>query len=80
MDRTFLRPVADRVIRDPETRVPLPPEGAFVEPSAGAKAYWLRRILHGDVEVIDAQAGTDSPKPARRAKAATKPDTDARIT
>lgn len=47
--QTFkIKPVGDFMITDPETRQPLPKEGAVVAQSN----YWRRRIADGEVEVV----------------------------
>ena len=47
--QTFkIKPVGDFMITDPESRQPLPKEGAVVAQSN----YWRRRIADGEVEVV----------------------------
>lgn len=43
----------DLIVRDPRSRLPLPPEGAEVPESN----YWLRRIRSGDV--VRVEEGSD---------------------
>lgn len=47
-ERLQLRPRAGVVVLDPDTRRPLPLEGADVPSST----YWLRRLADGDVETM----------------------------
>lgn len=60
----------ETVVRDPRTRVMLPPEGAHVPDTS----YWRRRIKDGDVRLTTADAITKG-KAERLAKekAATAP-------
>lgn len=53
----FIRPVTNRMVRDPITRQHLPEGGAQVPDSP----YWRRRIRAGDVVV------TTPPRPAPKA-------------
>ncbi|MEF2145124.1 MAG: DUF2635 domain-containing protein [Desulfovibrionaceae bacterium] len=43
--KIFVKPVDGRRVLDPDTKQPLPPEGASVEQSS----HWLRRIRAGEV-------------------------------
>ena len=47
-EKIFLVPRAGYIVRDPETKKPLPAEGMEVERSS----YWVRRIQAGDVSVL----------------------------
>ena len=49
-EKIFLVPRAGYIVRDPETKKPLPAEGMEVEKSS----YWVRRIQAGDVSVVPA--------------------------
>lgn len=48
MSELHIRPVAGRVVRDPETNTPLEPQGEK-KPNI---SYWQRRLREGDVEVV----------------------------
>ena len=50
----FIKPVADRLVPDPEQGGTLSPTGRQVE----ATNYWLRRLNDGDVVVVDAESVT----------------------
>lgn len=54
-EKIFLMPRSGVIVRDPETKKPLPEEGLEVERSS----YWTRRIMAGDVFAIP------KPKPTR---------------
>lgn len=56
-EKIFLVPRPGNIVRDPETKNPLPTEGMEVERSS----YWVRRIQAGDVSVVPAS----KPKTAR---------------
>lgn len=56
-EKIFLVPRAGYIVRDPETKKPLPAEGMEVERSS----YWVRRIQAGDVSVVV----VPKPRPAR---------------
>lgn len=56
-EKIFLVPRAGYIVRDPETKKPLPAEGMEVERSS----YWIRRIQAGDVSVVV----VPKPRPAR---------------
>ncbi len=56
-EKIFLVPRAGYIVRDPETKKPLPAEGMEVERSS----YWVRRIQAGDVSVVV----VSKPRPAR---------------
>ena len=43
--RKVLKPAEGRLVRDPVTKQPLPPEGKEVEMSS----YWTRRVASGEV-------------------------------
>jgi hypothetical protein len=47
------------VIRDPQTKRPLPEEGADVAESS----YWLRRLRSGDVVRVDEPTGLEPVTP-----------------
>lgn len=55
----FVRPLAGRLVRDPDDKKfrPLPPEGKTV----AWRAYWMRLVKAGDIEVLDA---APAPAPA----------------
>lgn len=59
-EKIFLVPRAGYIVRDPETKKPLPAEGMEVERSS----YWVRRIQAGDVSIFV----ISKPKPARKTK------------
>jgi hypothetical protein len=44
----LVKPQGDLIVRDPETRQPLPQEGKEVK----VDRYWLRRLADGDVVEI----------------------------
>lgn len=48
MSELHIRPVAGRVVRDPETNTPLEPQGEK-KPNI---SYWQRRLREGDVEAV----------------------------
>lgn len=56
-EKIFLVPRAGYIVRDPETKKPLPAEGMEVERSS----YWVRRIQAGDVSIVV----IPKPRPAR---------------
>lgn len=56
-EKIFLVPRFGNIVRDPDTKNPLPAEGMEVERSS----YWVRRIQAGDVSVVSAS----KPKTAR---------------
>jgi hypothetical protein len=56
-EKIILVPRAGYIVRDPETKKPLPAEGMEVERSS----YWVRRIQAGDVSVVV----VPKPRPAR---------------
>lgn len=58
-------PAPGLIVRDPNTMLPLPPEGAQVEKSS----HWIRRQKEGDVTMIDipAAAVAKAVKPAASA-------------
>lgn len=56
-----VKPAKGMLVRDPYTRVPLPPEGRNVPENS----YWLRRVMFGDVVKIG--------EPEAEVKPATKP-------
>ena len=60
----FVKPIPGRVVRDPATKIALPPEGAEVP---GGDLYWHRRIAQGDV-VEESPAVAAASQQARRAK------------
>ncbi len=45
MSRVWVRPLEGQIMRDPETRAPLPAAGAEVE----LTTYWRRALGRGDV-------------------------------
>lgn len=45
MSRVWVRPLEGQIMRDPDTRAPLPAEGAEVE----LTTYWRRALVRGDV-------------------------------
>ena len=47
----FVKPMYP-IVRDPATRIPLPKEGAEVPENA----YWMTRLRHGDVELVEKPA------------------------
>ncbi len=55
--KIFLIPRPGYIVRDPETKKPLPADGIEVERSS----YWVRRIQAGDVSVVV----VPKPRPAR---------------
>lgn len=59
-EKIFLVPRPGYIVRDPETKKPLPAEGMEVEKSS----YWVRRIQAGDVSIVV----ISKPKPARKTK------------
>lgn len=56
-EKIFLVPRPGYIVRDPETKKPLPAEGMEVERSS----YWVRRIQAGDVSIVV----IPKPRPAR---------------
>lgn len=52
MSKIFIKPANGLKIRDPETKIHLPEEGAQVEKSP----FWSRRIKSGDVLQVEALA------------------------
>lgn len=52
----FVKPVAGRLVPDPDRGDALPPEGRNVEPTQ----YWQRRIADGDV--VEASPATATKK------------------
>lgn len=50
----FLKPVPGLIVRDPNTRQPLPAEGRDVQPTA----WWTRRLRAGDVVEVQSSAPT----------------------
>jgi len=64
-DTLFLVPKAGLQVRDPDTTVPLPAEGA----EKPRNQYWLRRLQDGDVSLGRAPAEV----PPRAASLKTKP-------
>jgi len=55
-ENVILRPARDGlVVRDPKTRLPLPPEGRELNKD---DPYWIRRLADGDV-VIGAPVAPD---------------------
>lgn len=50
--KVFIKPAPGLKIRDPETKIQLPEEGAQVEKSS----FWSRRIKAGDVVQVEALA------------------------
>jgi hypothetical protein len=57
-------PVEGRVVRDPKTKMPLPPEGREVPDT---DMFWVRRVRDGDVTVADDAPQPHAPAPAREA-------------
>lgn len=51
MKNFFLVPVIDALIRDPETMIPLSPEGEWKP----ANAFWRRRLRDGEVNDMTPQ-------------------------
>lgn len=47
----YIKPIAGRLVPDPERGGVLPPDGREVE----ANQYWLRRLQDGDVQRIEPQ-------------------------
>ena len=47
-DRMFVTPAPGRVVRDPETGLPIPEGGVQMEKTQ----YWLRRLRDKDVEEV----------------------------
>ena len=48
----FVKPAPGLLVRDPDTKFPLPAEGREVQPTS----YWTRRVACGDVELAEAPA------------------------
>lgn len=59
-EKIFLVPRPGNIVRDPDTKNPLPAEGMEVERSS----YWVRRIQAGDVSITVISKS----KPARKTK------------
>ena len=51
-DRMFVKPAPGRVVRDPETGLPIPEGGVQVEKTQ----FWLRRLKDGDVEKVHVES------------------------
>lgn len=63
----FVKPAPRLLVRDPQTKFPLPAEGREVQ----STSYWLRRVASGDVEL------TEAPTPEESAsKDSYRPDSD----
>lgn len=64
----FVRPLPGVLIRDPVSKLLLPPEGRRVAPSG----FWARRLSEGSVEVVerhltpDIEAAQPAPKKDRK--------------
>ncbi|TWA69732.1 uncharacterized protein DUF2635 [Azospirillum baldaniorum] len=56
----YVKPKPGALVRDPETREPLPAEGAEVPENQ----YWMRRLADGDVVRADPPVLADPPAPA----------------
>jgi hypothetical protein len=54
----FVKPAPGLIVRDPETREPLPPHGDWVPRTT----YWLRRLRDGDVSEAE-PGGAAEPAP-----------------
>ncbi|QBH96787.1 DUF2635 domain-containing protein [Limnobaculum zhutongyuii] len=52
MSELHIRPVAGRVVRDPETNAPLASQGE----KKPKTSYWQRRLMDGDVELVKTKA------------------------
>lgn len=50
-DVEYLIPRKGVIVRDPDTKVPLPPEGMVKDMTKAPGRYWRRRIKDGDVFV-----------------------------
>ena len=48
MSTIKVKPKEGYIMRDPETRIPLPPEGAVVP----RNNFWIRRLVAGDVSEV----------------------------
>ena len=57
----FIRPKQGVLVRDPQSKELLPPEGRNVEPSG----FWVRRLAEGSVEAVTTTAETDQPAPKK---------------
>ena len=51
----FLKPKPGLLVRDPTTLQPLPESGREVAPNS----YWQRRLLAGDVVLVDSDSDSD---------------------
>lgn len=58
----YLKPNPDRTVPDPDRGGVLPPEGREVT----ASTYWHRRLEHGDVEEVPAEAVADEVQTSAR--------------
>jgi uncharacterized protein DUF2635 len=65
----FVKPNAGKIMRDPFTAIPLPPEGRQVP----SNTFWRRRVKAGDVVEVKAPA---KKKEASKTKASPKSDDD----
>lgn len=63
--RIKVTPRPGYTVRDPQTRVALPPEGAIKEDSS----FWRRRERDGDVTIEAEAASAPAPAPKSTAKA-----------
>ena len=62
-----VKPAPGLLVRDPDSRQPLPPEGAAVASST----FWHRRLADGDVLLLEdpARAGRNPTKTATKEQA-----------
>lgn len=56
-------PAPDRLVRDPETRLPLSGDGLTVDPT---NLYWARLLADGDV--VEAPEPAPEPAPSKEPK------------
>lgn len=49
----FVKAAQDRMVRDPRSKMQIPPEGVEVRDD---DSYWIRRIADGDVVVVEKPA------------------------
>ena len=53
MQTAWVKPAPGLKVRDPQTRIHLPSEGAEVTLDGKAGTYWRKRIAAGDVVVVN---------------------------
>lgn len=57
----IVKPKPGLIVRDPDTRQPLPPEGREVP----ASTWWMRRLKSGDVVLVPSPPPPPAPEPAK---------------